>query len=361
MKIAIVTIIDMINYGNRLQNYAVQHILQFKGYEVETFNAISFKRFGMNYTKKLCKMFFPHTFAKKRTYWSREVIFQRFTNKYIKQRNLLSVNGTIHQKVASEYDYFVVGSDQVWNPEFIRLDIPNRGIENRFLEFAKPEQRIALASSFGVDKIPAEYKSGYTEGLKGFKAVSCREEAGADIVECLVGGRPPVLIDPTLMLSRNEWDEIIEEVPGLDIGKPYILKYVLGMQSDKYKAKIERLAEKKGMQVIELLKEGNDTLFNASPGMFVWLIKNAALVCTDSFHATVFSFIYDVPYLLHKREDTLQSMNSRINTLLQKLSLPEITDENIPENILICNYKDAKNKLDAEKKCFDEYLDRVFL
>lgn len=359
MKIAIITIIDMINYGNRLQNYAVQRILESKGYEVETINAISLRRFCMNFTKKFMQGFLPHSLVKKRAYWSREIVFEQFTKKYISQRNLLSIDGKISKRIIADYDFFFVGSDQIWNPEFAALDIPNGGTYNRFLAFANQKQKIALAPSFGVDRIPEEYKDRYTEGLKKFKAISCREEVGADIVEDLSGERPPVLIDPTLMLSKNEWNKIVEEIPELDIGRPYILKYVLGIQSQEYRTRIEKLAEENGLQIIELLKEDNNKLFNASPGMFIWLIKNASLVCTDSFHATVFSFIYDVPYLLHEREDTLQSMNSRITTLLQKLGLPQITDDNMPQNVLTCNYKEAKNKLENEKRYFDEFLEKA--
>lgn len=354
MKIAIVTIIDMINYGNRLQNYAMQEVLKEMGYEVETLIVLSAKRYIMNSFKHILYKLNPQMMYKLRPYMKREKPFGDFSKKWIHERVVYTLKGNAPEKLAKEYDCFVLGSDQVWNPEFMNLDVPNGGVYNRFLQFAEKHQRIAVSPSFGVSTISAKWESIYREKLAEFQGLSSREKAGGEIIENLTGRRAEVLLDPTMMVSVEHWNKFASK-PSVDTEKPYLLKYILGHQSNTYKEKICNIAEKNGLIIYELMSEDMEELLTATPDQFIYLIKHAKVVCTDSFHATVFSILFDKPFLLHKRDDVLASMSSRLETLLESLGLEKcLYAEDV--DIAECSYKDAKQIINEEKKHFRNFI-----
>lgn len=354
MKVAIVTIIDMINYGNRLQNYAMQEVLREMGEEVETLIVLSAKRSVMNVFKRALLVFKPKLMYRLRPYTKREKPFEDFSQKYINSRVIYSLSGKTPKRIASEYDYFVLGSDQVWNPEFMELDVPNGGAYNRFLQFAHKRQRIAVSPSFGVSSLDDKWKDIYRDNLISFQGLSAREDAGAKIIEQLVGNKAEVLLDPTMMVSAEHWSKFANK-PNIDTESPYLLKYVLGHQSEVYKEKITRIAEENGLKVYELMSDKMQELLTATPDQFVYLIEHAKLVCTDSFHATVFSILFNKPFILHQREDGLASMSSRLETLLNTLGLQELL---YSEEIGLDNphYEKAHNIIREEKKRFKKYI-----
>ena len=354
MKVAIVTIIDMINYGNRLQNYAMQEVLKEMGEEVDTLIVQSAKRSAITFLKKTLLMLCPELMYKVRPYTKREKPFDDFSKKWIKQRVIYSLNGKTPKKLAKEYDYFVLGSDQVWNPEFMELNVPNGGVYNRFLKFAEKNQKIAVSPSFGVSTIDKKWENIYRENLIEFQGLSAREEAGGKIIEKLTGRRAEILLDPTMMISAERWSEFASK-PNVDTNRPYLLKYILGYQSDVYKEKICDIAKKNGLVIYELMSDDMQELLTATPDQFVYLVEHAKLVCTDSFHATVFSILFNRPFLLHKREDGLAVMNSRLETLLNTLGLNDCLYTETTE-ISERSYDEAHRIIESEKEHFVEYI-----
>src|SRR5699024_9478535 len=103
------------------------------------------------------------------------------------------------KKELLKYDFFITGSDQVWNP----LNINN--LNKFFLTFTEPKKRIAYAPSISSDKLPEEYLADYKNWLEGMDSVSIREDTGAMIIKDLTGIDAPVLADPTLLLTKEEW------------------------------------------------------------------------------------------------------------------------------------------------------------
>ena len=356
MKIGIVTIIDYINYGNRLQNYAVQKILEQMGHTVDTIVAVSYRRSCMNVVKKIA----APAISLKRPYIKREKEFKKFTKEYINEKKIYTYKGDIPESINKKYDFFVLGSDQIWNPEFINFDVPNGGIKNRFLDFAENRKKIAISPSFGVSEISDEFKEIYKNGLSRFYKLSVREDAGAEIIKKLIGKTADVLIDPTLMLTASQWKSIAKPAP-INYKKPYILKYVLGNESEEYKKYIKSIAQTNDLEIHEMMSLNEKNLYDAAPDVFIDLVANASLVCTDSFHATVFSILFGKPFLLHEREDALSSMNSRLETLLRKLHLENRFPDNIKyENIFDADYNEAYRELEKERKAFREYLEKSF-
>lgn len=164
-KIAIVTIISE-NYGNRLQNYALQTVLQDTGFRVETIQRknISFVLLIKNYLHYIWKTNNTTQFFKfnKKIKWSKKI--------WDKDSQLIDLG--------SLYDYFIAGSDQIWNPYYTFT-----GTDLDFLTFVEDKRRIAYAASFGVSSLPSNKAAKYNKGrLRDFSKISTREDAGADIV-----------------------------------------------------------------------------------------------------------------------------------------------------------------------------------
>lgn len=353
MKIGILTIIDNNNYGNRLQNYATNYVLNdlSNDFEVSTFiNNVDFN------SKKRCIEKTVKKYIKKLIYKKRkDDKSKRYSNFCEFNKNIKFANEKINafSRVKS-YDYVIVGSDQVWNPTFYRLTT-----EVDLLGFVSQEKRIAFSASFGVDTIPDKIKSRVGKALKSFKAVSVRENAGKKIVEEVSGRKDvEILVDPTMLLPGEEWDKVSKK-PNMLKSKKYILNYFLGNLSDKRQNEIKRFAEKNDCEIINILDK-KSPFYECGPSEFLYLEKNAFLICTDSFHSSVFAILYGVPFLVFEREDSMANMNSRLDTLLKKFKLDnrrytgKITNEDLK-----CDYSEAYDILEKERIKSIKFLKRA--
>ena len=167
-----------------------------------------------------------------------------------------------------------------------------------FLRFASPEKRVFLAASFGNDAIPEEWKERYTQWLDGFLRLSVREKAGAKIIKELIGKDATVLVDPVMMLNEEEWLSVSKK-PRVDCTKPYVLKYFLGTEEES--SRVDAWANRNGYRVYTLADPKFCELYSSGPGEFIQLVKNAALVFSDSFHCIAFSILFSRPFVVYKR------------------------------------------------------------
>lgn len=338
-RIGIITINDNNNYGNRLQNYAVQEYLKRLGFEVETLRNVEAsndkKKFILRLIKKKLK-------ENKHNLTERDRCFKFFNNNIKFSENKI----TAFSHIKNKYDYFIVGSDQVWNPNIGRL----RDVD--LLSFADSKQRISLSASFGVNCISKEDKKKIKKELYKFKSISVREEAGKRIInDVLPRNDVEVLIDPTMLLTADEWDKVAKKPKQLDNlkNKRYILTYFLGNLSMDKKGKIEKIAQKNNCEIINILDK-NSPFYQTGPSEFLYLEKNAILICTDSFHSCVFSILYNRPFLVFQREGNVNKMNSRIETLLNKFNLEDReVNENITDDKLKYDYSQAYKILENER------------
>lgn len=377
-KIGIVTLNGYFNYGNRLQNYALQEKLKTLGYDVETLiididstgeyrehknstmkNSIvgrisnlskkSMSEIIRNAHFKLWKIVRKHEI--KQLQQDRKVKFKNFTLKHINETEIIIRDDKQLMSMEEEYDYFIVGSDQVWNPNYNNMNA------YYFLQFASRYKRISYAASFGITDLSIKEEKVFSQYLKEMNQISVREEAGANIVKKLTGREPIVVLDPTFLLSAHEWLSISSTKLNIP-KKNYLLTYFLGTIPEEYRKKIYNIAKNHDMDVINLADIRNDKVYKTGPSEFISYIYNCSLFCTDSFHGTVFSIIFEKPFIVYERMGGNKSMFSRIETLLKKFNLENRSDKIIryDKNIFNIDYTNATEVLDIEREKADLFL-----
>lgn len=364
-QIGIVTIIDYSNYGNRLQNYATQKIFTDMNFHVITIKnkrdtntkarihrilnrSLSDNLSGISYllNSKLNKP------VKKELVDKRLKNFLDFTRKYICETDQIFTCSSMTEDFHYEFEYFVVGSDQVWNPSF------RVGSYIDFLEFAPPEKRIALSASFGVDIIPLKEQKEYRLGISNIPYLSVREKAGVNIVKQLTGRDAELLVDPTLLLDRNDWQKISIPDPRKTENK-YLLTYFLSDASSEVEYEINNLSKKRSLDIVRLNDTRQPEIYSVNPSMFLDYINGAELVITDSFHGVVFSILFEKPFVICKRDGN--SMYSRIETILKIFNLKDrewnsILKTNNWFEIEFCN---TQEKLKKERNKAKKFLNSV--
>lgn len=372
-SIGIVTITGDTNYGNRLQNFALQEGLATLGADrVETIEGLPRAESNAVRTQRLLAT----ASTRRHEYLDRLQGGQRgrssvtdaytcplerrraissFVEEHIRTATVRYQKGAGNSDLLSRYDKFVVGSDQVWNPAF------THGNPEWFLDFVAPEQRIAYAASFGVSHIPRYLVGRFRKGLAGFSALSVREQQAARIVEELTGYSPPVVLDPTMLLGRDVWARLAERPLELEPGS-YIAKFMLssgdslvGEEADL--TAVEQHARRRDLRIVDLHNPVEDELVALDPLGFVGAIEGAELVVTDSFHAAVFSTLFHRPFLLVQR----RAMNSRFETLLAHIGLQ---DRALSETIDIArstqiDWESVDNRLQTRRQESVHFLEHV--
>lgn len=337
-KVALITIFDMDNYGNRLQNYAAQEILKMKNVYVESIININRTFSFKYYLKRILKAIRYHNFCK----FNKNINFAK---------NKVNLN-KIPNKI-SNYDYYIVGSDQVWNYSFKRLN------DLDLLAFTNSKNKIAFSASFGVNDLPISYHKKTRKELSKFKAISLREDSGKQIVESLTNRKDiEVLVDPTMLLTANEWNKVAQK-PNIMPKKEYILTYFLGDITKEYSDEIKRVAKENNYAIINLLDK-KSPYYSCGPSEFLYLESHAKLICTDSFHSSAFAIIYDKPFIVFDRsQKNIVSMNSRIETLLSKFNLQshKFTGK-ITKDLLNHDYTKTYKILDKEKQKAHNFLEK---
>lgn len=351
-KIGIITLTGDKNYGNKLQNYALHYLLSKYNYDLFTIwpKINTFKKILIYFKRKLIAIF-PFINRQKNELYSREKIFKEFDNNYLRR---FYVNNKKLEKLNGIFDYFVIGSDQIWNPN----------VMNFYFGFSIFETNVKLfsyAASLGV----SEVDDGYTSKVKylftkdRIPYISVREYTGAKIISEITNRNDiNVNIDPTLLLSANEWDKLSKKPKQLKTDK-YILTYFLGKLSDKRKQEIERVAIENNCEIINLL-DVNSPFYKTGPSEFLYLEKNAFLICTDSFHSSVFALIYNTPFLIFDKEDNAENMSSRLNDFIEKFNLFDRKyNGKITDDLLIANYEQAYAILANERKKSDLFFEKA--
>lgn len=316
------------NYGACLQAYALQETIKKASYDVEIVNYTPVKEVQKkNIIQKF--LFWLHEIYRCVRYknysysYRNKKHFSRFRKSYLtfSKRFYKSEDDLYNQNF--EYKAFVVGSDQLWNP-IIHGNKNNRAY---FLDFVGEEVlKIAYAPSFGISSFPnSELENGAKTMLKKFDFLSCREETGAKLVENITGKTCYPVLDPTLLLSKEEWSSICGD---RIIKEDYIFIYRFG-ESDIEEAILQEIEKTVNLPIYCLPMSSSDfshkykILKPCGPLEFVNYIKNASFVITDSFHATVFSINLNTNFscLLRNHSGEKNNMNSRIFDILAKFDL----------------------------------------
>ena len=364
-KVGIVTLHGYHNYGNKLQNYAMHKVLSDFGFTTDTlilhkqlhfFSTIQ-NRFKMIFRQSpsksieiVIKRFKPKRYSKEdeKLVNSRTDIFKQFSKDYLSEKFLkLDIDNVA--KINKEYNYFVTGSDQVWNPVYIS------NMEKYFLTFADKSKRVEYAPSFSCPKLPKSHEKKYRKWLREMSRVSVRETEGAEIIRELTGINAPVLVDPTLLLSKKQWLSIANKASNRP-EQGYILTYFLGETSSDTEQYIQNLAQEKNTKIIRLGDIHDKESYITGPREFIDYINNAAVLLTDSFHGVVFSILLETPFLVYERKTNIPTMYSRIETLLDRFDLRHREARNVVQDIFDIDFGHTYEILEFEKEKSLNYL-----
>lgn len=329
--ILIVTILDIGNYGNRLQNFALQQLLNSYGscttVDFPTY-IYSFPRYLLYRLfapiKRLVKFLLVST-NKNDSILSvkRNLECQRFTEKNVSCDLFhISIFSNLSWKDYHSIAKVVIGSDQVWNYRWLNA----AELALRLGSFV-PEKIsvISYAASFGVSDVDdEEAKAVFQKYLPRLKAISVREDRGKELVKEMTGLEATVVLDPTLMLSTDQWNNITRGfVPDDDL---YVLTYFLGKPSNKQEQDIQDYAKVHGCRVRRILDLRDKETYVAGPQDFVELFSKAQYVFTDSYHACCFSILYHKQFTVFNRAgmEGKANMNSRMETLFRLFDLDSV-------------------------------------
>ena len=374
------------NYGTSLQGYALVRKIQELGYDVEiieyvkqlslidkikyVINAIRAGEIKVLKRKAWGKRAYRHPqYAEGLTlrtqavdaYKSKKLIpfFHRYTGyKALSEGSL-------------NYDTVVVGSDQVWTP----LSLPNKFFNLLFVKDSV--RKVSYASSFGVSHIPDFQQKATGHYLDRFHKISVREQRGKEIVESLSHQQALVVADPTLLLTREEWEkeiaENISESTAQNVartkGTPYIFCYLISPNKEA-RIQTQRLKDETGLPIItirhmEQYREIDETIgdeapYAVDPNDFVRYISKAQYVCTDSFHCTVFSTLFHRPFMTFYRtsHQVRSNRNSRIDSLFEILGINKshIFKDNILKIKEPIDWRMVDNNLEKLRSCSMDFL-----
>ena len=385
MKTGIITLLGN-NYGNRLQNYAVQELLIKYGdvytvpYEkkVPVVRKISkWKKMNPFYIKEAVDSrllnlyhlsnrqlntvtrliyFLKHREEIKSVLSEREKAFKRFDERYIKYEiERLHLDGDDEETWVKSYDAWVCGSDQIWNPNY------PTATRNAFLQFAQPERRISLSASIGlsdVDAMPDEYGN----WINAIPYLSVREDAAARIVKELTNREAEVFLDPTMLIPKSYWDKMADEAEHRN-GLPgkFALCYFLGIREKEYQTYIAKQLGGKALPSVELLNAQYPEYLAIGPDEMIDAIRKADIVFVDSFHGAVFSILFHKQFVVFERKEAGLTMNSRLQTLLKKFGMEDrvYTGDNAEILEQPIDYSNVDAILAKERQRVQAFLDEA--
>lgn len=362
MRIGIITILKVNNYGAELQAYALQAVLKKMGHEAEIIDYLFYKNGGHRKTqrsrpifafgmkKRLAETLYPLvTRMKERRSNATLRRMENFERFHRYNTTLSKTFATIDELYADcpSYDIYMTGSDQVWNPGIYSSLLPY------FLDFAPAgKPRIAYAASFGVGTLPEPVRATYRNLLSRYAAIGVRESSGAEIVRGL-GLEAVNVLDPTLLLTQDDWLTVARRVDGMPA--QYVLVYEI--TSSPYLSVVaQEVARRLQLPIVRVCraasKEDADAIhvLDAGPAEFLSLMHRAAFVVTNSFHGTAFAVNFRRPFLVvtPKRKDN----NSRQRNLLGLLGLSHrlVTEGDALPQDLTTDYAEASVRLEAERE-----------
>lgn len=310
-KVGIITWHRGPNFGSALQALSLQNILCELGYDARVINfapsTLGWKTIIRQLGKKLMMLF---SYKNKLKY---DFYPDRFRNRYIRQTRFV-YNKSQLTKLTRDYYAIICGSDQIWAPNLLRTAY--------MADFANPGTRkISYAASIGLESIPVELIGVYKSNLESFHAISVREDKARELLLNNCNIDSSVVLDPTLLHGTTFYEKYESPVKGVDGG--FIFCYFLN-PDNKYNKPVTDYARDHNLQIVGVSKNKNDSSYmrqleGLSAGNFLWLIKYSSMICTDSYHGTIFSLLYHKDFVTFKRfsENDPICQNSRLNQLVK--------------------------------------------
>lgn len=355
MKVGIITMHRVLNLGSALQAFALQRFLSANGIESEIID--------YEFPPKRNLLYRINIGLRVAVYRLRAgTFFKKTTKSYFKDfyKNFFQLSR--HKYPYSDiretndiYDVFLTGSDQVWNPVWTQDDT------NFLLSFADDGKlKFSYAASFAINSIPDKYKNIYKNLLNRYKYISVRENSGVDIVKELTGKQADLVLDPTLLLAKEDYGALSRRST-VHFDEPFILVYILNYMYNPYPEInniIKNVHNGLGGKVVyigsgKFSAYSNDCICvdNLGPCEFVWLFEHASFIITTSFHGTAFASLFHKPLIsvVKSKNDT----DGRMPTLLKLIGGENSIIEYNAEDFHLDNpeyYRCSEERLSAQRE-----------
>ena len=332
-KVAVLTFHRANNYGASLQAHALPYVINKLGAKAEL---LDYRPAGMEklYHSKVpsykgLKRFLAllhHRYLRDRATYRAFDSFRRHTMRISGQ-----IYGSPSELKAADslYDLFIVGSDQVWNPDITILS-GKKADFSYFLDFVKDGcKKKSYAASLGVSELSEDDCRVYRDNLSSFSEISVREHKAAELLEHLLKRSVNIACDPVLLLSADEWMKF--ERPYPLPAQDYVLAYSVGGKKELM-TYARQVAKEKQCAVYAIqppivgtvCSDSGQMLTGVGPAEFVWLIRHAKAVVTTSFHGSAFSLLYQKElHIVQKQEPSKRSRNSRFDSLFKYFGIDE--------------------------------------
>ena len=380
MKVGLSIVYEGNNYGMLLQAYATQYLIDNMGYETEI---IGYRRKGLKGIRLSpgllidCLVLLNKRVKKK---LAKEEVLDEIHKMNLEQRKSEAkrfARERLHDihvcygydelvESAKKYNAVIVGSDQLWLPECVF------GIL-RTLRFVPDNvKKISYATSLGVSKYPFYCRESARQFLRRFDCISVREEQGKAIINSLCDKEVSVVLDPTYMLTKRQWEHLLPNER--EIHLPYVLFYFIG-NNEMSKETAIKFAKDTGLYSVSILSDesysdidmsyADQIIVGAGPERFVNLIRNAEYVLTDSFHGIAFSIINQKDFYAFYRysSESSNSRNSRIDNILStwkledRLAVSAFSENIAPTGI---DYTKVDEILEQKRRESMLFLERAF-
>lgn len=382
------------NYGATLQAYALQKKINEQGFGACVINFIPHKlSFSYRLVRLLCHPQKIFRFLNRRLCFMKSSVnivkkeydslskgeiskWKYFCDNNISATEPVTENHLYKSNVMDCYDILLVGSDQVWNPRY--------SSKAHFLPFDKKGRRkLAYAASISVPNLTEREKKLFIKWLPDFDYITVRENEGKQLLESFLDVKVETVLDPTLLFTSDDWSKLVEPISlqnqvayrnsdknSENEESEYLLFAALGADSS-HRQFAKRVAERLNLRLKILSTSLNemrvnrdmpgDELVDVSPNQYLYLVKNAALVITDSFHCTAFSINFHRNFFVLRRnaDSDAVNMNSRIYTILSELGLEsQLVDPSEADTVSIKQdlYSGVDEKLNLLRKRSENIL-----
>lgn len=364
MKLGLLTFHTAANYGAALQAYAFEKFLTDKGYDCEYINYVNASR-----AHEYCMSWHVYDCLKRGKLTSaaaymagspfmtlRKMRFDKFYRKNLRQTEKVYRNSKEAEVLNDQYDYFIVGSDQVWNP------VCNGDDAAYLLDFVKDgRKRISYSPSFGMTEVDEAHEKVFCDNLKMFAHIGVRETVGQWIVKELTGREATLCLDPVLLLTKDQWNDIM---PKKKTNERFIFSYTNRDSQTKDFFNTGYKLDGRKHYVLSRYTKPSDFVnsqvrvkYCMSPQEFLWVVNNAEMVVSASFHCIAMSIILNRQFVAITTGD--EGKDERLLNLLRTLGLQHrvlkegmtVEDVNAP-----INYEAVNKKLEQLKQHSVDYL-----
>lgn len=349
-KIGILTVHSNANPGSMLQAYALQTFIMKlidKKSECEIINYMMpnlFWRRSENNLLPIRIYIWLHFHLANKKYL-------KFGDRYLKLRPSKRIKPSELASYSEKYDTIVVGSDQIWNTKAGAYWDPNY-----LLNWVSDKtKKISYAASFGTDELEKDWHERFKKSLQSFHALSVREYNGVDIINGLIDKHVEWVLDPTLLLNKEEWSKIAVKPKETN----YIFVYCIN-RSAKTEQLIREMSAKIGMEIIQCsvglksLMKGVKTIRFTSPEEWMGYMLYSNYAVVSSFHGTAFAINFNKQFIV----DTGDYRGSRMKSILKLFSLEDrmINEEMQIDNIKPIDFNPVNEKLEMERAKSMKYL-----